>query len=211
MTKMSEEATCIDGAFLSRFPGIEFLPQAVRLLARGRPVALEEIAESAGVSVEQIEALLRGQPGCEWDTEGRLVGFGLTQRPTAHRLALPTGTLYTWCAMDTLFFPLILRARATAESRCPATSRSIRVELMPGAAPSVSPEQAVVSQILAHTVCDIRAEVCDHGHFFASPQAAAGWADQHPDGRVLPVREAFAQAVRACEAMGWLADELALR
>ena len=211
MTGMTERATCIDGAFLSRFPGIEFLPQAVRLLARGRPVALDEIAESAGVSVEQIEALLRGQPGCEWDEDGRLVGFGLTQRPTAHRLVLPTGTLYTWCAIDTLFFPLMLGAPATAESSCPATGRSIRVELVPDAAPSVSPEHAVVSEILAETVCDIRAEVCDHGHFFASAQAASGWSDRRPDGRVLSVREAFAQAARACEALGWLGDQPATR
>src|SRR5205085_1692377 len=137
MTGMTERATCIDGAFLSRFPGIEFLPQMVRLLACGRPVALGEIADSGGISVEQIEAVLRGQPGCEWDEDGRLVGFGLTQRPTAHRLVLPTGTLYTWCAIDTLFFPLMLGAPATAESSCPATGRSIRVELVPDAAPSV--------------------------------------------------------------------------
>jgi alkylmercury lyase len=98
--------------------------------------------------------------------------------------------------MDTLFFPLILGERAIAESRCPTTGRAIRVELEPEQILSVSPEQAVISRIGAGPVSDVRAEVCDHGHFFASAEAAHDWADQHPDGLVGPVHEAFEQVRR---------------
>lgn len=128
---MSEQATCTDAAFVSRFPGKEFLPHAVRLLACGRPVTIEQLAIAAHVPADEVEASLRSQPGTDWDERGRLVGFGLTQRPTAHRLAVSGQQLYTWCAMDTLLFPLILGERAIAESRCPKSAQPVRVELEP--------------------------------------------------------------------------------
>ncbi len=203
---MTDSHTCIDADFLRGVSGIEIVPHAVRLLAMGRPVALAEIASAAGVPVEEVEELLRAQPGSDWDEGGRLVGFGLTQRPTAHNLILPTASLYTWCAMDTLLFALMLQTPATAVSKCPATGREIRVEVSPDAIRSVDPEEAVVSQVFASTVRDIRHELCDHGHFFASAEAADGWVRDHPDGAVLSIRDAFVQSQRAYEQMGWDAE-----
>jgi alkylmercury lyase len=191
---MAEQRTCTDPGFFRRFPGSELMPHAIRLLAAGAPVQLEQIATAAGVRVDEVEALLRGQPGTDWDEQGRLLGFGLTQRPTAHRLIVSGRDLYTWCAMDTLLFPLILEERAIAQSRCPATGRQIRVEVAPEAVLSVDPEQTVVSEVGAREVTDVRGEVCDHGHFFASAQAASQWAGDHANGRVLAVRDAFEQA-----------------
>jgi alkylmercury lyase len=203
---MTDRQTCIDADFLRGFPGIELVPHAVRLLASGRPVAPEEIASAARVPVERVQQLLRDQPGSEWDEDGRLLGFGLTQRATAHNLILPTASLYTWCAMDTLLFALMLRTPATAVSSCPATGRSIRVEISPDAIDSVDPDEAVVSQVFAVAIRDIRHEVCDHGHFFASAEAADGWVRDHPDGAVLSIRDAFVQSQRAYEQMGWGAE-----
>jgi alkylmercury lyase len=182
------------------------LPHVIRLLASGQPVQIEQIEMAAGVPAEEVESLLRGQPGTDWDEQGRLVGFGLTQRPTGHQLLLSGRQLYTWCAMDTLLFPLILGERATAESRCPATGRAIRIDVAPEAVLSVDPNQAVVSQIDAREINDLRGEVCDHGHFFASPEAARGWATEHPRGCVLPVRDAFKQTRQS-----WLTVEASSR
>lgn len=193
---MAEHPTCTEPGFLRRFPWSELAPYVIRLLAAGQPVRLEEIASAAGVSAGEVDAMLSGQPGTDWDEQGRLVGFGLTQRPTAHRFTVAGRQLYTWCAMDTLFFPLLLGERAVAESRCPATGRAIRVEVEPDGVVSVDPEHAVVSRIGPGCVSDVRTEVCDHGHFFASAEAAHEWADRHPDGLVGPVREAFEQARR---------------
>ena len=203
---MAEHPTCIEPGFLRRFPWSELAPHAIRLLAAGEPVRIEEIAAAAGVTSAEVDAMLSGQPGTDWDEQGRLIGFGLTQRPTAHRLILAGRQFYTWCAMDTLFFPVILGERAIAESRCPATERAIRVELEPERVVSVEPDHAVVSRIGPGLVSDIRAEVCDHGHFFASAEAARDWAAQHPHGRVGPVREAFDQARRS-----WLAEAAGVR
>jgi alkylmercury lyase len=78
-------------------------------------------------------------------------------------------------------------------------------ELIPDAVLSVTPADAVVSQRHhGELLGDVRAEVCDHGHFFASPAAASGWTAEHPDGAVLAVRRAFGNARAACAELGWL-------
>jgi alkylmercury lyase len=203
---MVERATCTDLAFFRRFPGSGLLPHAIRLLAAGQPVRVDQVAAVADVPPDEVASLLHSQPGTDWDAQGRLIGFGLTQRPTAHRLVVAGRPLFTWCAMDTLLFPMLLGEPATAESRCPVTGRTIRVELDPEAVRSVDPERAVVSQVGVREVGDVRGEVCDHGHFFASAEAARPWATEHPNGRVLSVHDAFDQA-----RLSWRAAEAEVR
>ena len=169
-----------------------FMAAMIRLVAEGRPVALERIAAASGVPVEEIESWLRAQPGTDWDDEGRLVGFGLTQRPTPHRYIVDGRVLYTFCAADMLIFTPILGRPARVESSCAKTGRAIRVELTPKGVTSVDPTTAVISRVsLAGGLGDIRGSLCDHGHFFASEGAAQEWCSAHPDGDVRPVAELF--------------------
>lgn len=182
-----------------------FTAPMIRLVAEGRPVALERLAAVSGVAVEEIESWLRAQPGTDWDDGGRLLGFGLTQRPTPHRYTVDGRVLFTFCAADTLIFTPILGRPASVESSCPTTGRSIRLELTPDAVTSVDPSTTVVSQVnLAGDARDIRGSACDHGHFFASETAALEWRRAHPDGDVRPVREVFAIAVGVCRSSGWM-------
>jgi alkylmercury lyase len=190
--------------FIGRFDGFELLPHVVRLLARGQPVAPGQVAEAAGLSVAQVEGFLQAQSGTDWEDDGRVAGFGLTLRPTPHRFVVDGQVLYTWCATDTLVFPAILGRGAMVESTCPATARSIRLDVMPEAVVFVEPPTTVVSRVHpAEAVDDIRGLVCCHGHFFSSPQSASDWAAGHPEGQVLSVSEAFAHARAACEGLGW--------
>jgi alkylmercury lyase len=62
--------------------------------------------------------MLADLPDLETDEQGRIVGSGLTLRPTPHRFALDGRQLYTWCALDTLIFPVVLGQGATVESPC---------------------------------------------------------------------------------------------
>jgi alkylmercury lyase len=205
---MTEYHACSDAIFISSVEGFEAFPHLVRLLARGTPVGINELAALAHRPEDEVDRLLRSQPGTDWDEEGRLVGFGLTLRPTQHRYTVSGPTLYTWCATDTLLFTVIIGKPAVAESTCPATGQAIRLELRPDAVVSVEPHDAVVTQRhRGELVADLRAEVCDQGHFFASPAAATAWATEHPEGQVLPVAEAFEHCRQACRELGWLAPE----
>lgn len=176
----------------------------IRLVAKGRPVGLERLAAASGVPVEAIESWLRAQPGTDWDDGGRLLGFGLTQRPTRHRYTVDGRVLFTFCAADTLIFTPILGRPASVESSCPTTGQPIRLELTPDAVTSVDPATTVVSQVnLACDASDIRGSACDHGHFFASENAAQEWRRAHPDGEVRAVHDFFAIAVDVCRELGW--------
>jgi alkylmercury lyase len=201
-----------DATFISSVEGFEAFPHLVRLLARGTPVNIEELAALAGRPKDDVDWLVRSQPGTDWDDHGRLVGFGLTLRPTQHRYMIAGRTLYAWCATDTLLFTQIIGEPAVAESTCPATGLPVRLELRQGAVVSVQPADAVVTQRHGgELVADLRAEVCDHGHFFASPAAASDWATEYPEGQVLAVAEAFERCRQACLELGWLAPEVTAR
>jgi alkylmercury lyase len=203
---MSEKYACNDAAFIASVDGFRALPQLLRLLSRGRPASRDELVGSAGEAGADLWGVLRGQPGTEWASDGRLVGFGLTPRPTDYRFVVDGKTLYTWCASDTLFFTIILGKETVVESACPVTGVPVRLEVTPGGVTSVTPPEAVVSQRHREDlVRDLRADVCDHGHFFASAAAAAQWVAEHPEGKVLSIADAFAECRAACEELGWLA------
>ncbi|HZD66415.1 MAG TPA: organomercurial lyase [Acidimicrobiales bacterium] len=208
---MTESYACNDPAFLSTVDGYRAFPQLLGLLARG-PVDLDGLAEVAGPAGAELARVVRAAPGSEWDRDGRLVGFGITPRPTDYRFLVGGRTLYTWCASDALFFTVILGTDTVAESTCPASGRRIRLEVAPDAVTSVTPPEAVVSQLHRDgLVRNLRSEVCDHGHFFASAASAAGWMAEHPEGRVVSVPDAFAECRAACEELGWSSPETATR
>ncbi len=60
----------------------EIVPPALDLLARGKPVSVEEIAAVAGKSPEEVRVALG--PG-EWDEQGRVVGAGSPSDPASVR------------------------------------------------------------------------------------------------------------------------------
>jgi alkylmercury lyase len=210
---MSDESCCADVAgFVAELPGYEVVPHLIRRIAKGTPVSLRELAETASLPVGDVERMLRGQPGTDWNEDGQLVGFGLTLRPTAHRYTVNGRVLYTFCATDALLFTHILGEPAVAESTCPFTSTPVRIELSPSAVVSISPASTVVSQLFNPSLLgDLRHNVCDHGYFFASMDAATGWVGEHPDGRVLAVADAFEQSRLDVEKLGWLPEPVRTR
>ncbi|MBO0730335.1 MAG: hypothetical protein J2P57_13830, partial [Acidimicrobiaceae bacterium] len=138
---MNKPHCCNDAVFISSFDSWRALPQLLRALAAGEPVDLSELSDAGGQAGADLEGALRAQPGTEWDSEGRLVGFGLTPQPTDYRFLVGGKTLYTWCASDTLFFTIILGENTVAESICPATGVPIRLEITPGGVTSVTPPE----------------------------------------------------------------------
>lgn len=68
----------------------------LKLLAHGEPAAIDELAAATGRTVEAVRSGLAAVPDTENDTEGRIVGKGLTP----HRFAAEGKPLYTWCALE---------------------------------------------------------------------------------------------------------------
>jgi len=143
----------------------------------------------------------RGGPIIAVQMENEYGDFGADQQYLKHLREIFLKAGFT----DALLFTHILGEPALAESNCPTTSTPIRIELTPSSVVSLDPGGAVVSQLFDRSLlADIRHNVCDHGHFFASAEAASEWVSEHPDGRVLAVADAFEQSRRDVEKLGWL-------
>jgi len=154
--------------------------------------------------VEQVRRALNRHPSVEWDDQGRLVGFGLTLRPTPHKFTFEGRSVYGWCASDALTFPVLLDKSGTVESVCPVTRTRIRIEVTPDGVRSVDPPDAVVSEVRPdHPVEDVRTEICHLGHFFSSRAAAAAWLEANPEGMLNTVGEDFEIHRDVLERLGW--------
>ncbi len=126
-----------------------FCFQILRLLGQGQPVSVAQMGEALGMS------------------------------EVAHQFRINGHTLYTWCALDALTYPILLEQTAQVESICPITRTPIRLRVGPEGMSALDPATAMVSLTIPDTQPDAcnRASFCDQGHFFASPQAA------HPPAR----------------------------
>lgn len=185
----------------------DLIAHLVRLLASGQPVTVEQVAEAGGWTAGQVRAELARHRGVDWAEDGRVVGFGMTLRPTPHRFTAIGGhTAYGFCASDTLGFPVILGRPGLVDSTCPVTGRHIRVELTPDEVVSIDPPEAVVSRMRPdRAVVDLRAEICALGNFFGSPEAAARWQAQRPGTALVPIGQDFEATRLAVIELGWAA------
>lgn len=168
---------------------------AARLLARGAPVTVGELAAAAGVDVGELTNAPAGHD-IEYDDQHRIVGWGLTLVPTPHSFVVDDRRLYTWCAADALLFPAIIASRARVESRCPTTDTVIRFTVDPQeGVTELAPATAVISIPNPHELdmAHVRASCCNPGRFFATAAAAQDWLAEHPGGTVVPVADAYLQ------------------
>lgn len=117
----------------------------LRLLAKGEPVPVTELARAAGRSEQATRAALAATPETEYDEEDRIVGHGLTLRPTRHRFTVNGEELYTWCALDTLMFPVVIDSAAVIESISPTGGGTVRVTATPAGVTVAEPATAVVT------------------------------------------------------------------
>jgi alkylmercury lyase len=170
---------------------LEIVPPTLESLARGKPTSPEEIAGAAGKSPEEVRAALDRFPSAEWDEQGRLVGLGLTLQLTPHRLEVEDRTLFAWCALDALLFPILLGRLASIESPCRGTGELVHIEVTPAGLEAVEPLSAVVSIVAARDLANFRRVGCNNTHFFSSPEASSRWLDKHPGASILPLEDAF--------------------
>ncbi len=164
------------------------------LLAEGKPVPKAAVARALGLLEPEVEPVLAEIPSLEFDEGRNIVGAGLSLRPTPHQFEIGGKHLYTWCALDTLIFPVLLGRTALVTSPCAATDLPVRLRVGPEKVRDLEPTSAVVSLQLFEETRDVRNAFCRHSNFFASEDSAAPWLRAHPDGWVLPVGQAHALA-----------------
>lgn len=179
--------------FESVIPELEqrrIVAQTLQLLANGCPVPPDEIAIQLQVSPDKVISTLEGF-GAEFDKEGNVLGFGLTLVPTPHAYEANGRKLYTWCAVDALKFPVMLKHAAQIESPDPITGEKVRVCVTANRVERVEPEGAVVSWVNNVDVTDIRGSICKDVHFFSSPETASEWIAEHPGKTFYPVNDVY--------------------
>jgi alkylmercury lyase len=175
--------------------------ELLRLLARGEPVSISQLAAAAGQTTNDAQRAVAGWSDTELDQQGRIVGWGLSLRPTPHRFKIDGKQLYTWCALDTLFFPAVIGRPAHVESPCAATGTLIRLTVDPAAGvTALDPKTAVVSIVTPEKMSSVRTGFCNPGRFFATADAARNWQAKHPGMEVLSVVDAH-RASRPLSAM----------
>jgi alkylmercury lyase len=184
----------IKGSLAYTEEGRKLYQPLLKRMALGSPVERKEIAALLGRSLTETEEFLKNLPAFEFDEEGRLVGAGLSLRETTHLFEVEGQRLFTWCALDTLFFPAILEKTARVTSTCAATGTPIRLTVSPQSVLSVEPEGVVVSLVWSCDGPNVRNSFCNRVHFFASADAARDWHRTNPEASVVPLSEAFSAA-----------------
>lgn len=169
---------------------------AHRLLARGEPVSMKELARESGVGLAEVESHVEEWPDVHRDEQGRIVAiWGLTIAETRHDFVVDGATLHTWCAWDALFIPALIGKSARVCSSCPTTGAEISLVSSPDGVSELSPPDAVVSMLVPGSgfEADTIGNFCHNVHFFASRQAGEDWlaAREGVDGFLLTVDEAF--------------------
>jgi alkylmercury lyase len=168
------------------------IDKTLQLLSNGGyPVPPDEIAIRLQVPSETLISILRGF-GAEFDKDGNIVGVGLTLVPTPHVYEVNSTKLYTWCAIDALLFPIILKHTAHIESLDPISGDKIQVTVTPDGVQNVEPEAAVVSWVNSNVdPSNIRGSICHYVYFFTSSETASKWIAEHPGKMFYPVIDAF--------------------
>ncbi len=178
-----------------------------RQLARGDAVPPASLGDALGVPTEKVTTLLEDEQLKGWvfyDDEGSVIGFrGLAIREMPHRFEVEGRTLYTWCAIDSLFIPEMLGKPARVQSRDPLTGTAIALTVTPDGVEAVEPATAVMSiligdpEVVKTNPTKVMASFCHHIFFLESPETGAEWAAQHGEGTFLvTLEEAFALGKR---------------
>lgn len=172
-----------------------------RQLAGGEPVLKSKLASALAVSNYALDELLAHsnlKSLTYFDHDGRIIGFGgLAVREMPHRFTLDGRMLYTWCAWDSLFIPVILEQEAEVDSPVPGSTARVRLRVTPDGIKDAQPPKAVMSFLLptAQTfqadAVKAMASFCHYIFFFPERDTAAAWTTAHPDTTAISVSDAF--------------------
>lgn len=201
---MSRSTDDFDRAWQEVF--VQFQPQIAltsalfRLTNMGEhPVEIERLA--AAIRRPPDETVALAQQWARVRVKDGRIHFDPASSPfSRYRVEVGTRVMDVGgCAVDLFWAALAAGVSFRAESKCPTTGTTIRVDLSPDGARRVEPSSTVVAVL--HPQASVLqemsngeqadADVCSQQPFFASAEAAASWLAAHSGGRIYPVAEFF--------------------
>lgn len=146
-TILDELLCCFPPDFIRLTPELQRVSlELYHLLAKGRPVAMEQLAQTVSMTSDKVADILSRWSGVYYNAAGGVIGYwGLALSKTPHCIEVNGRRLYTWCAGDSLFIPGLLGTTTHVESRCPVTGDRIALAVTPDAVTGVSPPDVVMS------------------------------------------------------------------
>lgn len=207
--ELAEEGRAIARVF-DRDRGLLMLSLLDLLAERGGPVPRADVDAAiaeAGIDRAVAAEFLDGSTEC--DASGAVVGFGLTGNRTPHSvdvggspLTTPTPrSMWTWCALDTLLFPVWLHREFAVTSTGPGETTPVCLLSRPDGPVEIAPQTAVITWSMRSknefdlgSVEAIWRTACHHSYFFTAPEHAARWAAGRDDVAIVPIEDGFTVA-----------------
>ncbi len=187
-------------AFVERFGnGTEaeqrFIIALYRHLADGAPVGTQTLAESLGMSLEDVQASLDKLPSfyIGYDDEGRVLewgGFGLDGGN--NRFNIRGHDMWAWCAWDALFIPASVGEAASVSAEDPLSGKTVSLTVTASGVKDVQPLEAVMTFALPGMAAFPNFATFSFQktvHFFESRASAETWARQNPGPVVVSLDE----------------------
>ncbi len=165
-----------------------------RALVDGTPVSLEDLSDLADLDATSTASMVRQWPNVFFDEEGRVIAFGGLAIPEmSHRIEVDGRMIYTWCAWDTLFIPLVLGREIRVTSTAPGSDAPVTLRVSPAGVRDLAPSAAVLSFVRPPRFdSDVIGAFCHHVHFFPSRASGARWLSGRENGFLLSIDEGFA-------------------
>lgn len=173
------------------------LRHAFALLARGRPVSPELLAERADVGVATAADAMRSGP-TGLDGGGELIElFGVMLAPTLHRVEIGGQAIFACCAVVAQALPALVDRPATVESVDPVSRRLVKLRLSHDSIEDLEPSTAVACCPTTAANADpanVREAFCCHLRHFAGRASAKEFAALNARRQVISIVEMHALA-----------------
>jgi hypothetical protein len=145
---------------------------------------LSAVAEPFGVSAERVLAELAAADYLSLDDDGRIrAAYPFSPVPTAHRVRIAGGPqVWAMCAVDALGIAPMLGRDVEIRSADPATGQAITVAFRGGTA-VWEPASAVMLAPTGSCAGPAVDVCCSSLNFFAGPDSARRWTEDHPEAR----------------------------
>ncbi len=172
--------------------------QTLRRLTEGRPINSQEVdrlADGVGLTRDQADSVLNWI--AERNDQGDIIGLaGLSLNDWNQKFRVNGKNFTTWCALDTLYLPQVIKQSAEVESMDPVTNETIRITLGPDGV-EAAPEDAVISIVVPkvdkkgiESAEQIWSAFCSYSHYFTSVESGQKWfKDKHVEPFFLTIEE----------------------